>query len=97
MTQVLEGTPQQIVKKIERLSSKRRYRVVEVEEPVVQENTSIETMNQESIALLQSWIADAPTSPEAIREAEEDLLELKRNLNLPRKQTGARLHFPEVE
>ena len=50
-----------------------------------------------TLALIESWIAQAPTDPEAIREAEEDLLELKRNLNLPRKRAGARLHFPEVE
>ena len=50
-----------------------------------------------TIALIESWIALAPTDPDAIREAEEDLLEFKRSLNRPRKETGARLHFPEVE
>jgi hypothetical protein len=50
-----------------------------------------------TIALLESWIAEAPTDPEAIREAEEDLREFKRNMNLPRKESGARLHYPEVE
>ncbi|MCX6379602.1 MAG: hypothetical protein NT023_09020 [Armatimonadetes bacterium] len=50
-----------------------------------------------TILLLASWIASAPTTPEAIREAEEDLLEFKRSMNLPRKETGARLHYPEAE
>lgn len=50
-----------------------------------------------SIALLESWIAEAPTDREAIQEAEEDLRGFKRNMNLPRKETGARLHYPEVE
>jgi hypothetical protein len=50
-----------------------------------------------TIALLESWIAQAPTDPAAIREAEDDLREFKRNLNAPRKEAGARLHFPEVE
>src|SRR5947209_7587563 len=50
-----------------------------------------------TIALLESWIAEAPTAPEAIQEAETDLLEFKRSMNLPRKETGARLHFPEAE
>jgi hypothetical protein len=50
-----------------------------------------------SIALLESWLAEAPAEPDAIREAEEDLHEFKRNMNLPRKETGARLHYPEVE
>ena len=38
-----------------------------------------------TLALLESWIAQAPTDEEAIREAEEDLREFKRNMNLPRK------------
>ena len=50
-----------------------------------------------TIALLESWIAKAPTNPEAIREADEDLREFKRNMNLPRKEAGARLPYPEVE
>jgi hypothetical protein len=50
-----------------------------------------------TLALLESWIAEAPTDPEAIREAEEDLREFKRNMNLPRKEASARLHYPEVE
>ncbi|MGH2410245.1 MAG: hypothetical protein ACRDGS_07760 [Chloroflexota bacterium] len=50
-----------------------------------------------SIALLESWIAEAPTEQHAIREAEEDLREFKRKMNLPRKEAGARLHYPEVE
>ncbi len=53
--------------------------------------------NDASIALLEAWIAEAPTSPDAIREAEEDLREFKRNINLPRKEAGARLHYPEAE
>lgn len=50
-----------------------------------------------TIALLEAWIAEAPTDPKAIHEAEEDLREFKRNMNIPRKETGARLHYPEVE
>lgn len=50
-----------------------------------------------TIALLESWIAAAPTDREAIQEAEEDLREFKRNMNRPRKETGARLHYPEAE
>ncbi len=50
-----------------------------------------------TIALLEQWIAEAPTDPEAIREAEEDLREFKKNMNQPRKEAGERLHFPEVE
>ena len=48
-----------------------------------------------TIALLESWIAQAPTDRETIQEAEEDLRAFKRNMNRPRKETGARLHYPE--
>jgi len=51
-----------------------------------------------TMALMQSWLEeDATDDPEEIRAAEEDLREFKRNMNLPRKETGARLHYPEVE
>lgn len=50
-----------------------------------------------TIALLEAWIAAAPTDRKAIQEAEEDLREFKRNMNRPRKETGARLHYPEAE
>ena len=50
-----------------------------------------------TIALMESWIAAAPTDQRAVQEAEEDLREFKRNMNLPRKEAGARLHYPEVE
>jgi hypothetical protein len=50
-----------------------------------------------SIALLESWIAGAPTATEAIQAAEQDLREFKRNMNVPRKEAGAHLHYPEAE
>lgn len=68
-----------------------------VEEAPHEEVPRPDPQNEASIALLRSWIAQAPTDPEAIREAEEDLLEFKRNMNIPRKEAGARLHYPEVE
>ncbi len=51
-----------------------------------------------SIALMQSWLEeDATDDPEELRIAAEDLLEFKRNMNIPRKEAGARLHYPGVE
>jgi len=58
---------------------------------------SVDPANDASIALLQSWIAQAPTDPEGIREAEEDLLEFKRNMNANRATTGERLPYPEAK
>ncbi len=50
------------------------------------------------MALLQSWLdEDSTNDPEKIRAAEEDLREFKRNMNLTRKQAGARLLYPETE
>ena len=50
-----------------------------------------------TIVLLEAWIAQAPTDPEAVREAEEDLDEFMRNMNQTRREAGARLLYPEVE
>ena len=51
-----------------------------------------------TMALIKSWLEqDATDDPEEILAAEADLLEFKRNMNLPRKEAGARLHYPEAE
>jgi predicted transcriptional regulator len=53
--------------------------------------------NAASIALLESWLAEAPSDPESIREAEEDLKDFKRHLNRYREEAGARRLYPEPE
>ena len=51
-----------------------------------------------TMALMQSWLEeDATEDPEEIHTAEEELREFKRNMNLPRKEAGARLLYTEVE
>ena len=51
-----------------------------------------------TMALMKAWLdEDATDDPEEIRVAEEDLLEFKRSMNLPRKEAGARLLYPEAE
>lgn len=51
-----------------------------------------------TMALMKSWLEeDATDDPDEIRQAEEELREFKRNMNLPRKETGARLLYPEVD
>lgn len=51
-----------------------------------------------TMALMKSWLEEDDTDdPEEIRAAEEDLRDFKRNMNLPRKQAGTRLLYPEVE
>lgn len=53
--------------------------------------------NEAAIALLQSWLRDdATTDPEAIREAEQELEELKQHLNANRRATGERRVFPDA-
>ena len=47
---------------------------------------------------MRRWMEeDATNDPEEIRRAEEDLAELKRNLNANRAATGERLPFPEMK
>jgi len=56
-------------------------------------------LNQPSIALLQSWLTEAekPRTQEEQADAEEDLQQLMRNLNTPRREAGERLHFPGMD
>ena len=52
----------------------------------------------QTMALMQSWLEeDATDDPEELLAAEEELRKFKRNMNLPRKETGARLLYPEAE
>jgi hypothetical protein len=52
----------------------------------------IDAENAAAIALLNQWIAeDATDDPEEIRLADEEVAELKRNLNANRVATGERL------
>jgi hypothetical protein len=96
----MEGTPEQLARLLEQLSREKRYRIVEVkedEESTAQDTPLPDPKNAASIALLKSWIAQAPTDPEEIRAAEEELREFQRNMNQPRKEAGARLLYPEAE
>ena len=52
--------------------------------------------NDPLIARLEAQIASAPTDPDDIREAEEDMNELMRNLNANRRATGERIPFPDI-
>lgn len=56
-------------------------------------------LNAPSIALMKAWLAKAkkPRTAEEEAEAEADMLELMRNLNAPRRESGERLHFPDIE
>ncbi len=47
-----------------------------------------------AIALLESWLAEAPTDPEEIRQAEADRNEFLQNLNRNRVESGERPLFP---
>jgi hypothetical protein len=51
-----------------------------------------------TMALMRSWLEeDATDDPQEIQAAEEELQTFKRNMNLPRKEAGARLLYPEAE
>ena len=95
----IEGSPDQLYTLIKSLPKQSRYRVVEIQDNEEQTGSVAVEKTQDfaSIALLNAWIEMAPTSPEDILRAEDELLEFKRNLNRPRKESGERLHFPEAE
>ena len=55
----------------------------------------IDAKNAAAIALLDSWIAEgADADAETVRQAEQELEELKRNLNANRAELGDWLVFP---
>ncbi len=62
--------------------------------PVEPEAPRISPKNAAAIALLQSWIAEAPTDPKEIRQADAELEELMQNLNRNRIESGERPLFP---
>lgn len=56
------------------------------------------TRQTATMALMKAWLEeDATDDPDEIRAAEEELSEFKRNMNLPRKESGGRLLYPEAE
>ena len=66
---------------------------------VVKEHLPPATVDSEPnpfLARLEARLAQAPTDPEKIREAEEDLAEFMRNMNQTRREAGERLLYPEV-
>ena len=56
----------------------------------------IDAENAAAIALLQSWIAEAPTDPEEIRQAATERDEFMQNLNKNRIESGERSLFPDA-
>ena len=67
------------------------YRAIAEKYPTAQDGTA------EALRLLERWMADVPTDPEAIREAEEDLREFQHAINQTRRELGASLVYPNVE
>ena len=50
-----------------------------------------------ALALIEEWLSQAPTDPDEIRAAEEDLQAFQKALNQTRKEAGARILYPSVE
>ena len=50
-----------------------------------------------TVAYALARIKVAPADPASIREAEDDLSDFMQNMNAPRKEAGARLHYPEAK
>ncbi len=46
-----------------------------------------------ALALIEQWLAEAPTDANRVQEAEVDLREVKAALNATRESAGARLLF----
>ncbi len=87
-SKILRGTWDEILAHSEEIPKTSEVEL-RVFEPVKQTAT---------MALMKSWLEeDATDDPDEIQEAQEELREFKRNMNLPRKEAGARLLYPDVE
>lgn len=56
-----------------------------------------ETPQDPTLALIEGWLAEAPTEPAAIAQAEADLGEMQQALNANRQNAGARILYPSVK
>ncbi len=52
--------------------------------------------NAAALALIERRLAQTPTDPKEIQEAEDDLLELQQALNATRREAGARILYPDI-
>ncbi len=55
-----------------------------------------ETPQDPTLALIEEWLAQAPTEDTAIEEAEADLRKVQQALNATRESAGARMLYPSV-
>jgi hypothetical protein len=53
-------------------------------------------LNAPSMTLLESWLADVPTTVQERVEAEADLTDFKRSINDTRAELGQRPAYPEA-
>lgn len=53
--------------------------------------------NAQALQLIEQWIAEAPTDPDQMKEAQEDLQSFQLAINQTRKEAGARPLYPGVE
>lgn len=66
-----------------------------VEERLPEEPAPLDAKTAAAIAQLDQWIAEGlAADPETRRQADQEVEELKRNLNANRAATGERLVFP---
>jgi dimeric dUTPase (all-alpha-NTP-PPase superfamily) len=90
--------PQSVEARLEEEAQKAGVSVHELVQRTIAEKFPVELdENAQALRLIEQWIAEAPTDPEQIKEAEEDLREFQRSINQTRKEAGARLVYPEVQ
>lgn len=67
------------------------YRTIAEKFPVLRDEDT------QALRLIEQWIAEAPSDPEQVKEAEDDLREFQRAINQTRKEAGARLVYTGAE
>lgn len=90
--------PQLVEARLEEEAQKAGVTINELVSRTIAEKFPVELdENTQALRLIEQWIAEAPTDPDQVKEAEEDLRGFQRAINQTRKEAGARLVYPEVE
>lgn len=90
--------PRPMEARLEEEAKKEGVTVVDLVFRTIAERFPVERdEDAQALRLIEQWISEAPTDPDQLREAEEDLREFQQAINQTRKAAGAQPTYPGVE
>ena len=93
--QIIQGSWEEIAAHAPEFEGRKLTLIVSEEQPENAPSPVIDEKTASLILYLQERLKNAPTDPELIRQAEDELAELHQNLNKNRIEAGERPLFPE--